>query len=111
VISTLDTGANASVREVLFTGARNQLVVSIRPGDEVAMETRGHVEQPLLFLTGTGKAILRGVEFRVRAGDAVVIMPGVRHSFVNDGREPLKIYPIYAPRTPTESPVGPRSRA
>ncbi len=90
--------ANASPREVLFTGKRRRLfVIDIPPGGEVEMETRGHVEQVLLFLSGTGRAILRGVESRVRAGDAVVVARSTRQSFVNDGREPLKIYPLYAP--------------
>jgi mannose-6-phosphate isomerase-like protein (cupin superfamily) len=92
------TEANANFREVLFTGARSQLVVMhIPPGGEIGMETHEHVEQALFFLSGTGKAILNGVESRVQAGDAVVVTPGTRHNVVNDGREPLRIYTIYAP--------------
>ena len=92
------TEANANFREVLFTGARSQLVVMhIPPGGEIGMETHEHVEQALFFLSGTGKAILNGVESRVQAGDAVVVTPGTRHNVANDGREPLKIYTIYAP--------------
>ena len=91
------TEANASPREFLFTGERRPFVIAIPPGGEVAMETRGHVEQMLLLLSGTGRAILRGVESRVRAGDAVLVARGTRQSFVNDGREPLKIYPLYTP--------------
>ena len=92
------TEANANFREVLFTGARSQLVVmNIPPGGEIGMETHEHVEQALFFLSGTGKAILNGVESRVQAGDAVVVTPGTRHNVVNDGREPLRIYTIYAP--------------
>jgi mannose-6-phosphate isomerase-like protein (cupin superfamily) len=92
------TEANADFRRVLFTGARSQLVVMhIPPGGEIGMETHDHVEQALFFLSGAGRAILNGVESRIQAGDAVVVTPGTRHNIVNDGREPLKIYTIYAP--------------
>ena len=90
--------ANANFRQVLFTGERSQLVVMhIPPGGEIGMETHDHVEQALFFLSGAGRAILNGVESRIQAGDAVVVTPGTRHNIVNDGREPLKIYTIYAP--------------
>jgi len=61
------------------------------------METHGHVEQALFFLSGTGKAVLDGTESRIRAGDVVVVSPGTEHNFVNDGREPLKVYTLYVP--------------
>ena len=92
------TQANENFREVLFTGARSQLVVMhIPPGGEIGTETHGRVEQVLFFLSGTGKAILDGKESRLQAGDVVVVTPGTRHNFVNDGHEPLKVYTIYAP--------------
>lgn len=55
------------------------------------------MEQVLFFLSGTGKATLDGKESSVRAGDVVVVTPGTRHNFINDGKEPLKIYTVYAP--------------
>lgn len=49
------TKANENFRDVLFTGARRQLVVMhIPPGGEIGTETHGHVEQVLFFLSGTG---------------------------------------------------------
>ncbi|MEK9209065.1 MAG: cupin domain-containing protein, partial [Patescibacteria group bacterium] len=51
----------------------------------------------LFFLSGSGKAILDGVESVVMAGDAVVVTPGTEHNFINDGSEPLKVYTIYTP--------------
>ena len=51
----------------------------------------------MFFLSGTGKAILDGKESRVQPGDAVVVTPGTRHNFVNDGREPLKVYEEWRP--------------
>ncbi len=95
---TRDTKDNSNFRKVLFTGPRSQLVVmDIPPGGEIGKETHEHVEQTLFFLSGSGKAILNGVESSVVAGDAVVVTPGTEHNFINDGSEPLKIYTVYAP--------------
>lgn len=93
-----ETQENGLFRRVVFTGAKSQLVVmSIPPGGEVGEEVHDHVEQTLFFLSGSGKAVLNGEETRVAAGDAVVVTPGTRHNFVNDGAEQLKIYTVYAP--------------
>jgi mannose-6-phosphate isomerase-like protein (cupin superfamily) len=89
---------NGNFRTVLFTGAKSQLVVmSIPPGGEVGKEAHDHVEQTLFFLSGSGKAILNGVQSAVGAGDSVVVTPGTEHNFLNTGTEPLQIYTIYAP--------------
>lgn len=92
------TKNNTNFRTVLFTGQKSQLVVmDIKPGEEVGLETHDHVEQSLFFLSGHGKAILNGQETMVGAGDVVVVTPGTEHNFVNTGNESLKIYTIYAP--------------
>ncbi len=93
-----DTQENNNFRKVSFTGPKSQLVVMhIPPGGEIGKETHDHVEQTLFFLSGSGKAILNGVESAVVAGDAVVVTPGTEHNFINDGSEPLKVYTIYTP--------------
>jgi mannose-6-phosphate isomerase-like protein (cupin superfamily) len=92
------TAANNFFREVLFTGAKTQLVVmSINPGEDIGEETHEHVEQVLFNFSGTGKVILDGVESAFNPGDVVVVSPGVKHNFINSGSEPLKIYTIYVP--------------
>jgi mannose-6-phosphate isomerase-like protein (cupin superfamily) len=93
-----NTTENKNFRTVLFTGQKSQLVVmDIKPGEEVGLETHDHVEQSLFFMSGSGKAILDGEEQEVKAGDVVVVTPGTEHNFVNTGTESLKIYTIYAP--------------
>lgn len=95
----LDTAKNnTNFRQVLFTGQKSQLVVmDIKPGEEVGLETHDHVEQTLFFMSGAGLAILNGQESVVKAGDCVVVTPGTEHNFINNGTESLKIYTIYAP--------------
>jgi mannose-6-phosphate isomerase-like protein (cupin superfamily) len=92
------TADNQDFRQVLFTGAKSQLVVmSIPPGGEVGQETHTHVEQILYFQSGTGEAILDGKTTPVGPGDAVIVTPGTQHNFRNTGDVPLKITTIYAP--------------
>ena len=93
-----ETEVNENFRTVLFTGAKSQLVVmAIPPGGEIGEETHQHVEQTLFFLSGTGIALINGVENSVSTGTVVVVSPGTRHNFLNTGTEPLKVYTVYAP--------------
>jgi mannose-6-phosphate isomerase-like protein (cupin superfamily) len=92
------TADNTDYRNVLFTGAKSQLVVmSIPPGGEVGQETHKHVEQILYFQSGTGEAILDGKTTQVGPGDVVIVTPGTQHNFINTGTVPLQITTTYAP--------------
>jgi mannose-6-phosphate isomerase-like protein (cupin superfamily) len=96
---------NAYFRDVLFTGPHSQLVVmSLRPGEEIGMETHDDVDQFIRFEAGQGKVVLNGKEHAVEDGSAVVIPAGTEHNVVNTSKsEALKLYSIY---TPPEHPDG-----
>jgi len=96
---------NEYFREVLFTGPHSQLVVmSLRPGEEIGMETHADVDQFIRFEAGKGKVVLNGREQAVEDGSAVVIPAGTEHNVVNtSASEALKLYSIY---TPPEHPDG-----
>lgn len=50
------TKSNSNFRTVLFTGQKSQLVVmDIKPGEEVGLETHDHVEQTLFSCLVTEK--------------------------------------------------------
>lgn len=92
------TENNNYFRRVLYTGAKSQLVVmEIPPGGDIGEEVHQLVEQTLIFLSGSGQAILELKISDIGAGDVVVVSPGVKHNFVNTGKEPLKLYTIYTP--------------
>ncbi len=92
------TNENTFFRKVIFTGKKSQLVVmDIPPGGEIGEETHKHVEQTLFFLSGTGKAILNGVESMINPQDVVVVSPHTKHNFINTGNSHMKVYTIYAP--------------
>lgn len=96
---------NNYFREVLFTGPHSQLVVmSLKPGEDIGMETHGGVDQFIRVEAGHGKAILNGAEHSLEDGSAVVIPTGVEHNIVNSSKtDPLKLYSIYSP---AEHPHG-----
>jgi mannose-6-phosphate isomerase-like protein (cupin superfamily) len=90
--------SNNFFRKVIFTGQKSQSVImSIPRGGEVGEETHMHVEQTLLFLSGYCTSILNDESRVVSAGDVVVVTPGTKHNFVNNGVEPVKIYTVYSP--------------
>jgi len=93
-----ETKGNNNFRKVLFTGSKSQLVVMcIEVGGEIGEETHSKVEQVLFNFSGEGIAILDGVESPFLRGDVVVVSPGIKHNFKNNGSKALKIYTIYSP--------------
>lgn len=90
---------NGLFREVLFTGPGSQLVVmALKPGEDIGMETHGDVDQFIRVEAGEGKAVLDGVEHPLSDGSAVVVPAGVEHNIINtSGSAPMKLYTIYSP--------------
>ena len=99
------TEENEYFREVLFTAPHSQLVVmSLKPGEEIGMETHSDVDQFIRVEEGEGKAILDGQEYRLEDGSAIVIPAGTEHNVVNtSSKKALKLYTLY---TPPEHPDG-----
>lgn len=93
-----ETEGNPNFREVLFTGAKSQLVaMSIPPGGEIGEEVHAHVEQTLYFHSGEGEAVLDGKTSPIKTGDVLIVTPGTRHNVRNTGSSHLKIATVYAP--------------
>lgn len=94
-----DTLDNANFRKVLYTGKHSQLVLmSLKPGEEIGLETHGENDQFLRFEGGDGKVLIDGNEYLVADGDAVIVPAGAEHNVINvSDSEELKIYTIYSP--------------
>ncbi len=90
---------NEFFREVLYTDDRMQLVVmSLKPGEDIGMETHTDVDQFIRVEAGEGKAILNDVEHPLTDGSVIVVPQGVEHNVVNLSLEhPMKLYTLYAP--------------
>ena len=93
------TQKNSFFRQVIYTSTHSQLVVmSIRPGEDIGMETHATVDQFLRIETGTGKCILNGEEHYLKDGDAIVVPAGTRHNIINTSTtESMKLYTVYTP--------------
>lgn len=94
-----DTLANDDYRRVLFTGANLQLVLmTLRPGDEIGLETHEEHDQFIRVEAGTGTVIMNGERQALADGIAVIIPAGVEHNVVNTSRtESLRLYTLYSP--------------
>jgi mannose-6-phosphate isomerase-like protein (cupin superfamily) len=99
------TEQNDYFREVLFTTSLSQLVVmSLKPGEDIGLETHPETDQFIRVEEGKGKAILQGEEYKLKEGSAVVIPAGTEHNIINtSSKKALKLYTIY---TPPEHPHG-----
>jgi mannose-6-phosphate isomerase-like protein (cupin superfamily) len=99
---------NSNFRKVLYTAHYSQLVLmSLLPGEEIGEETHG-LDQFFRVESGTGKAILDGVEHSISDGFAVVIPAGTLHNIVNtSATEPMKLYTLYSPPDHEDALVHP----
>lgn len=89
---------NDNFRKVVHTGKYGQVVLMcLQPGEDIGDEVHDTVDQALIFVEGSGKAIVAGEEFAFSVGDLVFIDAGTRHNFINTGEGPLKLYTMYAP--------------
>ena len=94
-----DTLENSKFRKVLYTGKHSQLVLmSLRPKEDIGMETHTENDQFFRFETGQGKVIIDGNVYEVGDGVAIVVPAGAKHNIINisDSKE-LKLYTIYSP--------------
>lgn len=93
------TLGNDYFRHVLYTGPHSQLVVmALRPGEEIGLETHNGNDQFFRIEAGKGKAVLAGKEYVLDSGSVVVVPAGTEHNIVNTSKtEWLKLYTIYSP--------------
>jgi mannose-6-phosphate isomerase-like protein (cupin superfamily) len=70
---------------------------TVPPGGETVEHYHRTTEEIYLFTRGEGRMRLGDHEADVRAGDTVVITPGVRHKLWNRGSDPLVLLCCCAP--------------
>jgi mannose-6-phosphate isomerase-like protein (cupin superfamily) len=92
------TEKNEDFRRVLYTGAQMQLVLmALRPGEEIGEEVHDDRDQFFRVEAGTGEVWIDGKKSAVKADMAIIVPAGARHNVRNTGKEPLKLYTLYAP--------------
>jgi mannose-6-phosphate isomerase-like protein (cupin superfamily) len=70
---------------------------TVLPGGETVEHYHRTTEEVYLFTSGQGRLRLGDEEADVRAGDTVVIAPGVRHKLWNTSPQPLVLLCCCAP--------------
>jgi mannose-6-phosphate isomerase-like protein (cupin superfamily) len=90
---------NNNFRKVLYTAKFSQLVImSLKPKEEIGMETHEKNDQFFRFESGQGKCIIDGNDYEVTDGDAVIVPAGAKHNVINiSDTKALKLYTIYSP--------------
>lgn len=93
------TLGNNFFRNVIFTAPHSQLVLmSLKPNQEIGLETHSQNDQFFRFEAGHGKVIVENEEFLVEAGDCVVVPSDSCHNVINlDNEYDLKFYTVYSP--------------
>lgn len=90
---------NDNFRKVLYTGRHSQLVLmSLKPLEEIGMETHADNDQFFRFEKGQGKCLIDGNEYELKDGSAIVVPAGAEHNIINTSEtDALKLYTIYSP--------------
>ncbi len=104
------TADGSSIRELAGVPSGNSVNQSLAeatvpPGGETVEHFHRRSEEIYLFTAGAGRMRLGDEEAEVRAGDTVVIAPGIRHKLWNPGVEPLVLLCCCAPPYSDEDTV------
>lgn len=96
------TADGSSIRELAGVPSGNAVNQSLAeatvpPGGETVEHFHREAEEIYHFVAGAGRMRLGSQEAAVRAGDTVVIAPGVNHKLWNSGDEPLVLLCCCAP--------------
>ena len=94
-----ETLENENFRKVIYTAKHCQLVLmSLRPREEIGMETHIDNDQFFRFEKGQGKCIIDDNEYLVSDGSAIIVPAGAQHNVINmSATDDLKLYTIYSP--------------
>jgi mannose-6-phosphate isomerase-like protein (cupin superfamily) len=90
---------NTNFRKVLYTTKHTQLVLmTLKPGEEIGVETHTENDQFFRFEEGEGKAIVDRNEYQLVGGDVLIVPSGAEHNIVNTSQTAqLKLYTLYSP--------------
>jgi mannose-6-phosphate isomerase-like protein (cupin superfamily) len=94
-----ETKKNMDFRRVLYTGKNCQLVLmSLKPMEDIGMETHDDVDQFFRFEEGEGAVVIDGKKHAVKDGGGVIVPCGAEHNVMNTSKtSDLKLYTIYSP--------------
>jgi mannose-6-phosphate isomerase-like protein (cupin superfamily) len=72
--------------------------MSLKPGEEIGLETYLDTDQFICVEDGSGKAILDGLVYELEPGSAIVISAETEYNIVNTSlTKAMKLYTVYIP--------------
>jgi mannose-6-phosphate isomerase-like protein (cupin superfamily) len=89
---------NKNYRKVLYTDAKQQLVVmSLEPGEDIPLESHNGT-QFFRIEHGKGSAIVKKKKILLKEGTALFVPKNIKHYIKNtSNKKCLKFYSIYSP--------------
>lgn len=93
-----ETIKNNNYRKVLYTDAKQQLVVmSLNPGEDIPLESHNG-SQFFRIEKGRGVALIKNKRVLLRDGVGLIIPKSTKHTIKNTSKtNSLKMYSIYSP--------------
>ena len=96
------TISNNNYRKVVNTTNHQQLVLmSLKPKEEIGMESHKKVDQFIRIEKGTAVAIIGKDDnkktYKLKKEYFITIPAGTYHNIINVGKSELKLYSIYCP--------------
>jgi mannose-6-phosphate isomerase-like protein (cupin superfamily) len=89
---------NNNFRKEINTADHTQVVLmSLKPGEDIGLEVHKKIDQILIFVQGTGEAIIGGQKFPIKEGTLAFVPAGTVHNFINTGKTDLKLFTTYSP--------------
>jgi mannose-6-phosphate isomerase-like protein (cupin superfamily) len=89
---------NTDFRKVIETGQHMQVaLMSIPPGGEIGEEVHQDSDQVLYIIDGAGTAVLDGMSTIFNSGDLVIVPAGMRHNFITQDGNAMKLIVTYSP--------------
>jgi mannose-6-phosphate isomerase-like protein (cupin superfamily) len=72
------------------------VLMSIPPGEEIGMETHP-ADQSTFIVSGTAHVTIDEHSTTAERNHMVIVPKGSKHNIVNRGKDPLKLFSVYAP--------------
>lgn len=93
-----DSINNKNYRKVIYTGNMQLVFMSLKPGQEIGMETHRDHDQFIRVEKGLAMAIINGEESKLHKNGYVIIPAGTKHNIINWSQlKDLKLSTIYSP--------------
>ena len=72
------------------------VLMSIPPGEEIGMETHP-ADQSTFIVSGEAHVVVDGHSTVAGRNHMIIVPKGSEHNIVNQGKDPLKLFSVYAP--------------